>query len=344
MQSIKFCICEFLLIISLFEVNCYSNSEFRLDNWTPIEQIKFHPRKSSNEKLMFRNNDDDRTQSRKAKYLFNSPEFDKETSKDNQNEVQNSEFGTINDKISELENSDSNRKYFKLNKKEEDVLDILSNNPLDKLPNRTSSNIDDENNQHLIWFLMTKIIPTTTKLNQLLCNSDRNSTEQLCTSFNHLHLLVGKSKRSSNDETFRRARLIEDLSNEVDDRSKSIDKKLYDYNHKFSNKLNKEFDHSISKHNLHPNSQHLNFDHFLKLKKSHLKSNKFNYPYYLDGLINSKSIYKHHQRLKRTIIELVDQLKSGSTINQHKLAKRSLDNEIKYPDIQQFGKFYLSPD
>lgn len=391
MQSIKFYICEFFLIILLSDVNGYS--EVRLDDWTPTEQIKFYPRKSA--KSTYTDADEERSR-QAARFDAFAPYFNQLTEPDQtgrageysrdpreQSDAAASPDGQLENGFKrtgnqEIENGrPAARKHFKLNKKEQAVntLDALWANLLGDLlqqnksqPAGTSGAL--ENNQHLIWFLMAKIIPTTTKLNEFLCNANGSSSaEQLCTSFNHLHLLVGKSKRSSsNDETFRRARLIEDLSNQFDGLNRqsafgkrlpatygqvhgNLDKKFdIKLDHKFSNK----FDHrkfaaaqrSFNHYDLNKrDSESLppSFDEAspgrvdFKANFEHQKS--LGNRYHLNRLMSSKSLYKHHQRLKRSVDTVLDQLASrNSTVQPHQISRRSTENEIKYPDIQQFGK------
>lgn len=375
MQSTKHSIRKFVLLILLSNVNCYLESDdVRLDSWTPAEQIKFYPRKSTNEKQMMRNEEENELRnsysSNVSPIRADKKEYDNELENDANQESKVS---------SRVENRRSNRLY-RLDKKEQDSAFSQSN--------RSSLSLDDnlESNQHLIWFLMAKIIPTTSKLDQLLCNAN-SSTEQLCTSFNHLHVLVGKNKRNSNDETFRRARLIEDLSNRFDQLARHTfsdsnsrpnshldtysdemfnnykryndptnhikDYKIRRTNHGRNHDLNQNLKSNFHKkfdinHKLNVNSNQ-NFEQIYNHKRNSKKNRDFNvnqiYSYkkassynpFLDELINSKSIYKHHQRLKRSINRVVEQV-ANTTLNQHKLTKRSLDNEIKYPDIQQFGK------
>lgn len=269
----------------------------------------------------------------------------------------------------------ADEKHLKQTRKEQDSnLDALVGNLLNDLLQQNKSLPVDERslqqNQHLIWFLMAKIIPTTTKLNQFLCGANGSSSDQLCTSFNHLHLLVGKSKRSSsNDETFQRARLIEDLSNQFDDLNRrpygqrlheqrrgqvhgNLDKKFdIKLNHKFSNKFNHR-NFAVAQHAF--NHYDLNKRDFESLppafdvvapeagadfEADYETKRSLGNRYHLNRLMNSKSIYKHHQRLKRTVDTVLDQLAStNATLEQHRIGRRSVDNDIKYPDIQQFGE------
>ena len=345
MQSIQFYqFCKLFLIILLSEVNCYLDSELRLDNWTPSEQIKFNPRKNEELNEKYRRDEERNVNRYDTYHLLNVPEKDNYRLNDRMNEA-NMQDGIENRQANEIVN---HPEYHKLNKKEQDnVLNLLTS--LDNLKNKTQK-MDDKHldAQYLIWFLIfhSKIIPTTTKLNQFLCNAN-NSTE-LCTSFNQLHVLVGKSKRNSNDETFRKARLIENLSDKFDEltQTNKFNNKYKRFN---QNNLDKKFDIKLDSHTFnhqfnHRHNHNNNFGNHFKSSHQINEFKKSAYPFHLDRLINSKSIYKHHQRLKRNINNLVDQFGNQNrtfdqAFDQHQLIKRNLDNEIKYPDIQQFGKF-----
>lgn len=367
MQSIKFYICEFFLIILLSDVNGYS--DVRLDDWTPSEQIKFYPRKSA--KSTFTDADDERPAARFDAFAPNFNQLADQTgeySRDLREQNDASSDGQLDFKRTGNQGPMSAKKHFKMDKKEQaaNALDTLWTNMLGDLLQANKSQPASgglEHNQHLIWFLMAKIIPTTTKLNEFLCHANGSSSaEQLCTSFNHLHLLVGKSKRSSsNDETFRRARLIEDLSNRFDDQNRqpefgrrppttygNIDKKFdikFDHSNKFDHRkfstVQRSFNHyDLNKRDyesLPPSfgevSGNAGFETNFEPKK------QLGNRYHLNRLMNSKSLYKHHQRLKRSVDTVLDQLASrNATVQPHRIDRRSTENEIKYPDIQQFGK------
>ena len=373
MQSIKFCICEFLLIILLSDVNGYSDVRLETD-WTPTEQIKFYPRKSG--KSAFRDSDDERA--RQRFHVFDSNQlgepdrtglvsaYDQAEQNDAAPNIESgSENGFKRNGDKPIESGQPDEKQ--LNKKEQDhVLDALMGNLLNDLSQQNKSVQDERSlvhNQHLIWFLIAKIIPTTSKLNQFLCSANGSSSDQLCTSFNHLHLLVGKSKRSSsNDETFRKARLIEDLSNQFDDLNRHSfgrrpsDPALGQMHDNFDKKFDIKLNHKFSNQFDHRNFAQRAFNHYDPNKRdfeslppsfdqspvradfeANLETKKSANRYHLNRLMNSKSIYKHHQRLKRTVDTVLDQLAGKNATPEHRISRRSVDNEIKYPDIQQFG-------
>lgn len=291
MQLIRIFILKCFLFSLLSIVNCYLESDIRLD-WKPNEQIKFYPKKNGKNQIL--NNEN-----------LNRNEFDRKELKFQKlnpflssnlidhDDLLNNEFLKLDKKLNEFYNND-----LKINLKDNKLLNDQS---------------DEINNQNLIWFLIAKIIPTTNKLNHFLCNANQ-STQQLCTSFNHLHLLVGKNKRNQHkDDIFNKIKLIENLSNEFNDEFNKFSKR----------NLNRKSDKRFTNQNLDQN----NFN-----KQSTYLLNP-----YLKELLNSKSIYKHHQRLKRTIENLTSQL--NQTSNHHNLSKRSLDNEINYSNVQ-YGEFF----
>lgn len=308
MQLIKISFFKFFLVgsllklLSLTSVNCYLESQVRFTDWRPKEQITFYPVKYSSE-------DVERRRLRKP-----LEETDDLPSKSNENSI-----GLNKDQI-------NSNDMFKLNKKLHNIVhdglyndrsddENLNDNMLKTLrvnPLVANKNLTIEE-QNLIWFLVTKIIPTTHKLNQFLCHSN-HSTGQLCTAFNHLHLLVGKTKRNQqNDDIFKKVKLIENLSNEFSDKSskRNLNRKS---DRRFYQKSNVD-----------------NFNNHLKFKNQFSKSDP-----YLEQILNSNSIYKHHQRLRRAIDTLSSQI-SDQTFN-HKLAKRSLDNnDLGYSNVQQYG-------